>query len=651
MKKRNILYIAGIIANPLFVLLCFASLLSFGENKGIFQDTNFLIMLKTNLLLYLLLVLLTLAFYALFNNIWNAYCIVTLCLFLFYVISYYKLKLTGMPLRPADVVFISSIKDILSFVPLEFDEKIIFCLLFIGLALAGMYFCLQPFKKQLKLRNTKRFWVFIYATAIIIACFFSPIGKYTIIRFLNLSTDNMLNQNLLYSKYGDLMSFYLSTDNKERKYIDVKSSEDTQTGVSYSINKDQLEKQYSSKLMEQVLKQVEDSIAIPSNHYTNVEKPNVVVILSEAFWDPTRLESFTFSQEPIPNYKELSKTNISGNILTPVIGGVTCNVEYEFLVGSSIRFVDEVDVPFESQDKYIPDTDERAIPWQFKKNDYKTIAVHPFNKFFYNRSKIYPKLGFDEFISLSEMDNPPIKGEYVSDEYFMQTVIKTIDKTEEPLFLFGISMENHYPYNAGKFKSNNIKTQSSHDNNSSTSVLDSYAQGVYDADKSLKQLIDYLNTQQEPTLVFFFGDHLPLIDVNPMNFYNKAGYTSSFKVGDWNLEDVSKMYSTPYLLWANYELPKVQLSDFSPIYIGPILMDLANLNKNIYTSYLIEMQKHVPVLHRDIYIDEDGVKYKEPPIEDKPWIDNFFYIQYDSLKYPNHNGMQFITNKISQYSN
>ena len=38
-----------------------------------------------------------------------------------------------------------------------------------------------------------------------------------------------------------------------------------------------------------------------------------------------------------------------------------------------------------------------------------------------------------------------------------------------------------------------------------------YAQGVYDADKQLKMLYDYIQTLDEPTLLIFYGDHLPYL--------------------------------------------------------------------------------------------------------------------------------------------
>lgn len=349
-----------------------------------------------------------------------------------------------------------------------------------------------------------------------------------------------------------------------------------------------------NKLTEQILK------PSPKN------KPNVIVVMSEAFWDPTLLKKFVFSKDPIKNYRDLIKNNITGNIISPVVGGVTCNVEYEFLTGRSIFFVDKMDVPFESYKKYINKTDYMAIPWQFKNNGYKTIAVHPYNKFFYNRNLIYPRLGFDEFLSISDIcisDMESQKGQYISDEYFIKTIIKTIDNSDEPLFVFGISIENHYPYSPKKFDTKDISFIKGELPNVS---LECYTQGVYNADKSLKQLVDYLETQKEPTLLFFFGDHLPLIDAKPLKFYSDAGFISTSNPQNWSLDDIKKMHSTPYVLWANYELPKTKLNDFSPIYIGPILLDLANLNKNKYSSYLTEMQKRIPVLHRDIVIDNDG---------------------------------------------
>src|SRR5690606_18536413 len=50
-------------------------------------------------------------------------------------------------------------------------------------------------------------------------------------------------------------------------------------------------------------------------------KPNVIFIMSEAFWDPTLLEEIDFSEDPIPFFRELQHDYTNGYIIAPLYGG------------------------------------------------------------------------------------------------------------------------------------------------------------------------------------------------------------------------------------------------------------------------------------------------------------------------------------------
>ena len=70
---------------------------------------------------------------------------------------------------------------------------------------------------------------------------------------------------------------------------------------------------------------------IKAGDSTTPIKPNVIVILSEAFWDPTIIPGAKFSKDPIPFFHKLQKSGTSGTMLSPQYGGGTANVEFEVL--------------------------------------------------------------------------------------------------------------------------------------------------------------------------------------------------------------------------------------------------------------------------------------------------------------------------------
>ncbi|WP_066389169.1 hypothetical protein [Neobacillus mesonae] len=59
------------------------------------------------------------------------------------------------------------------------------------------------------------------------------------------------------------------------------------------------------------------------------QKPNNIYLMSEAFWDPTELSAFHFSEDPMKNLRRLMGKYTSGYNLSSSFGGGTANVEFE----------------------------------------------------------------------------------------------------------------------------------------------------------------------------------------------------------------------------------------------------------------------------------------------------------------------------------
>ena len=65
------------------------------------------------------------------------------------------------------------------------------------------------------------------------------------------------------------------------------------------------------------------------------EKPDIIVVMSESFWDPTKLPGVTITPDPIPTVRALR----SGSMFSPEFGGMTANIEFEALTGFSNAFL------------------------------------------------------------------------------------------------------------------------------------------------------------------------------------------------------------------------------------------------------------------------------------------------------------------------
>ena len=240
---------------------------------------------------------------------------------------------------------------------------------------------------------------------------------------------------------------------------------------------------------------------------TNPAPPHVVVVLSESFWDPTWLADVTIDPDPLPNFRAMS-TDPGGCAITtvsPIFGGYTCNAEFEVLTGISITTMDPNAVPHRQSFRgQVP-----ALPVVFKQHGYRTVAIHPFLPDFWNRDIIYPLIGFDQFIHLDNIRHRQVKGKFIGDDAVADEAIKILDASEQPVFLFIVTMQNHSPY--GDHRYGTVETEAVRvlsDRLSPDAVRD-YVHGVRDADAMLRKLADYLAASADRALLVFVGDHQP----------------------------------------------------------------------------------------------------------------------------------------------
>jgi len=120
-------------------------------------------------------------------------------------------------------------------------------------------------------------------------------------------------------------------------------------------------------------------------------RADVIVVMSESLWDPTRMSSIRYSTDPMPTIR----ASQSGHVFSPEFGGMTANVEFEALTGFSNAFLPYGSIPYQ---QYI----RRPVPSLatfFESKGYVTKAFHPFQGWFWNRNNVYQSLGFRQFHS------------------------------------------------------------------------------------------------------------------------------------------------------------------------------------------------------------------------------------------------------------
>lgn len=355
-------------------------------------------------------------------------------------------------------------------------------------------------------------------------------------------------------------------------------------------------------------------------------KPDIIIVLNESFWDPTVLPGVTFSGDPLPYFHSISDQYPSGAILSPVYGGSTANVEFELLTGLSTKYLPQGSIAYQ---QYVVNP-LPALPHLLKSYGYTTTAIHPYHDWFYDRDTVYPLLGFNHFYNINDFPNAQKTGEYIGDMDVSRKIIAQLSQAEGPQFIFALTMQNHGPYPAARYTHNPISVTGDISTNSEQ-ILETYTHGVRDADKALAYLTSYLEKSKKPTILMFFGDHLPYLG-KEYQVYRETGYITSAE-NQWTEEDTIKMKSVPLVLWSNYQTTAItqDIGLISPFFLSAYLLEQLQLKGNIVFDFTQDIYSDLTVLSTKVTVDKQGNPVAELPTQYETYDRDYWLLEYDLL--------------------
>lgn len=247
---------------------------------------------------------------------------------------------------------------------------------------------------------------------------------------------------------------------------------------------------------------------LPADALRTGPRPDIVVIQSESFFDPTILASVETTAAMLPNLHRALAAGAGGTMLPPTFGGGTLRTEFEVLTGIPMAAYPDVEFPYlQIVQPRIP-----SIVHVLRDGGYRTIAIHPNNATFWNRNVAFRELGFERFISKSAFPAGAKRdGWYMSDQAMTDQIIATLDAAREPTLVFAISIEAHGPYLqdpvADPARRDAVPAPPALHGN----ALQAYRNYVYhieNADRQMGRLWDFLVKRGRPFLLVFYGDHL-----------------------------------------------------------------------------------------------------------------------------------------------
>jgi phosphoglycerol transferase MdoB-like AlkP superfamily enzyme len=332
---------------------------------------------------------------------------------------------------------------------------------------------------------------------------------------------------------------------------------------------------------------------------------DVIVVLAESFFDLRTLDGVTYSENILENYDSMlaSENCYSGNIYTIALGGGTVNTEFRVLTGlNTDNLLPSGATPY----TYVNQALSGYVS-NYKSAGYNTIGLHLYNPNFYSRKKSYPHLGFDAFYSLSDVESL-ISVDYTrgyatdaSTEAAIEYYMDAAEETGDPTFLFAITIENHQPYQENE--NNTVTVTADALDETGLLALTTYAQGVKDADAMLGALKEYIDGRERPTVLVWFGDHLPTLGQAHVPYYAMGYYTD-----DYSVENRMQRFHTPFLVYSNTTLDQglfTSKSDnqISDIYLMECVAASTGFQQTPYMQYLADAMETLPIYNVELNMD------------------------------------------------
>lgn len=352
---------------------------------------------------------------------------------------------------------------------------------------------------------------------------------------------------------------------------------------------------------------------------------NIIMIMNESLADFESTGDLQTDTEILPFIHSLNKNVTYGKLHVPTFGGGTARSEYEALTGNSIQFFPAACQPYEL---YVRDP-EYGLADILGSQDYEPVAMHPNNASTWNRSKVYVRMGFDEFLSIENWGDEfcdRVRKHYYSDATVYDKIIKMYEDKEEDqkLFTFCVTMQNHGGYDEttnGEDYEPDVKLNYDEE----YPYAETYLSLARQSDLAFKDLLTYFEKVDEPTMIVIFGDHWPQLEDG--FFEQLLGKKKS------SLETIESQitYTTPYIIWTNYP-SETKEEDISCNYLGSSMLEKAGVQLTEYEQFLANLKEELPIIGVGAVCDKDGNWYT---MDDLPEKYQTLLNEYQILQYNN----------------
>lgn len=406
--------------------------------------------------------------------------------------------------------------------------------------------------------------------------------------------------------------------------------------LSYRYTRISVPQDYSPDAVSRIAAEYPSDTAVSSSDY-----PNIIVVLNESFTDLATMGEFDTDQDYMPFFHSLQKDFTHGWCYCSSEGGNTANVELELLTATSIRLLPENAIAFQFYIKQ----NMPSLASVCESLGYQGIlAMHPARAENYNRRTVYPRLGFQTFLSKPDFpeDMPTLRG-YASDLAMNDMIIRQYEQakaqSDAPVMFYALTIQNHGGYRSSDENFPTTVKLTSHFDDQAEEFLSLMKY----SDEALEELVHYFEQVEEPTVILFMGDHQPRL---PQSWYSDI---TDGAYSDWSSEEQMRHYVTPFVLWSNFDIPKKEYDRCGAIYLQSILFDACHLPMTGFQKYMADFMNDVQGLTKRGYWGSDGTFY-DPSDTSSPYYSRLQELElllYNNLFDPLNRPANFFELKTS----
>ncbi len=512
--------------------------------------------------------------------------------------DYFLVIFKGSPLTPADLLAVSTAAEVSSGYDFILSDAPVW-----AIAIFVAYFIvliLMP-----KVRITK--WRVIICTAIAVVlavCF----GIYV----SNVNIEKAFDHNI------DIWDLTTSYENDGTAYCFLVLFQDTFPGPPSG---------YSDQAAEELLAQASDQ-QDETSPITDTGDLAVIVVMNETFSDLSSYPGLENTEAKLQAFYDIAADSLEyGTAYVSVLGGGTCNSEFEFLTSATMGFLGHV-YPYSMYD--LSNTPNLAR--YFSDYGFSTHAIHPAAASNWNRDTIYEQMGFDDFADETYFEDADTFRTVVSDKATYDYVLDLLAEDEGSQFIFDVTLQNHGGYTWGGIDEEDMVHVTLPDG-TEDDELNEYLACIKHSDAELAYFADKLNELDRPVVLCFFGDHQPSISAT---LYETTHNGESPTSSDDNQEAWQSEHEVPYLIWANAaaqgkDTPTEKYEDAlqeksseadtnaeshttqtksditSLNYLGSRMLTYLPYSMTPYQRFVVGVSKSVPAMNYFGYLLPDGI--------------------------------------------